>query len=239
MTFRTIIPNVFTALNLLSGFAAIMIMLVGEKMEYAFLAIIVAAVFDVLDGLLARLLKGTSDFGRQFDSMADLISFGFAPAFLMLHTTFFLQFSENLNEIVIGVLPSAIFLLAVSIRLAWFNADKSQTNDFRGLASPGAALALTALMFDYQSWFYEAEYNMLYIAFLFAALMLVPVRVMSLKVSGSKWHKIFVLVMILVSVVLLILRSPESLWIIVLVYYLAGILMYQLSQKFNKPKVNV
>ena len=79
---RYTIPNSFTSLSLLLGIASIVTSQIGE-LELAAWIIVWCGLLDVLDGLSARLLKATSDFGAEFDSMADLVSFGVAPAVLM------------------------------------------------------------------------------------------------------------------------------------------------------------
>ena len=81
---RYTVPNGFTSLSLLLGIASIVTSQIGE-LELAAWIIVWCGLLDVLDGLSARLLKATSDFGAEFDSMADLVSFGVAPAVLMLN----------------------------------------------------------------------------------------------------------------------------------------------------------
>ena len=78
----SLIPNILTTGNLFSGLAAILFVF-GENFEAAAIAILVAIVFDVLDGTTARLMKSTSDFGLQYDSLGDVVSFGVAPGLLV------------------------------------------------------------------------------------------------------------------------------------------------------------
>ena len=132
---RYTIPNSFTSLSLLLGIASIVTSQIGE-LELAAWIIVWCGLLDVLDGLSARLLKATSDFGAEFDSMADLVSFGVAPAVLMLNTG--LQVAEiHIESPQFWVLLAAIgvFTLAGAMRLARFNlfTDQPATGWFAGI----------------------------------------------------------------------------------------------------------
>jgi CDP-diacylglycerol--serine O-phosphatidyltransferase len=138
-----ILPNLLTTGNLFFGFFSIMKSLSGE-FAWAGSAIILAAIFDVLDGRVARLTKGTSEFGVQYDSLCDLVSFGCAPAILMyqygLHT-----FGR------VGWIACFLFMACGALRLARFNVQSSigkASGDFTGLPIPMAALvAATFVLF--------------------------------------------------------------------------------------------
>ena len=144
------IPNLFTALNFLCGcFAAYLAY--KNLFEAAFLLVFFGAFFDLFDGFFARLLKVESDFGLQFDSMADLVTSGLVPGIIMYNlfmevgvrelnfTTHILQ-----SEFTFSFAPMALlgFLIPLSagIRLARFNIDKEQQYDFKGLPAPANAL---------------------------------------------------------------------------------------------------
>ena len=106
------IPNLFTSLNLLSGWCSVYFAF-QYKIKVSILLIMVAAIFDLLDGFLARLLKVDSPLGAQLDSFADLITFGLAPAiivFNMVHHQFnsFLGLDEIYLFIILGVIPSQL-----------------------------------------------------------------------------------------------------------------------------------
>ena len=130
-----------------------------EQFEFAIIAIIFAALFDWLDGRIARLIKGTSEVGKELDSLADVISFGVAPAFIM--------YFWKLNELGrFGWLLCLIYVSCVALRLARFNVNSNQEpswrdNFFEGVPSPaGGILVLTPLIvsitnFDYISLNYD------------------------------------------------------------------------------------
>ena len=149
---RVILPNILTLVGVCIGLTSIRFAL-DEKFEFAIIAIIFAALFDWLDGRIARLIKGTSEVGKELDSLADVISFGVAPAFIM--------YFWKLNELGrFGWLLCLIYVSCVALRLARFNVNSNQEpswrdNFFEGVPSPaGGILVLTPLIisitnFDY------------------------------------------------------------------------------------------
>ena len=132
---RYTIPNGFTALSLLLGIASIVTTQLGE-LELAAWLIVWCALLDVMDGLSARLLKATSDFGAEFDSMADLVSFGVAPAVLVLNAGMEIGGVEyESGQFWVLMLAVAIFALTGAMRLARFNltSDQPSTGWFAGV----------------------------------------------------------------------------------------------------------
>jgi CDP-diacylglycerol--serine O-phosphatidyltransferase len=143
-SFNRMIPNVLTVLALCAGMTAIRLAIVG-KFETAVAAIIVAGILDGLDGRIARLLKGTSVFGAQLDSLSDFVSFGVAPA-VMLYVWTMEQFHGFGWAIVL------IFAVCCALRLARFNTQLGQElppyayNFFTGVPAPaGAGLAMVPM----------------------------------------------------------------------------------------------
>jgi CDP-diacylglycerol---serine O-phosphatidyltransferase len=139
---RVLLPNLVTLLSLCSGLTAMRLAVEGEdKLDKVVYAILIAAVLDGLDGRLARLLKGTSRFGAELDSLADFVSFGVAPAFILY--TFALRDMSSFGWVV-----ALFFAMACALRLARFNVmidDPSrpewQKNFFVGMPAPAGALA--------------------------------------------------------------------------------------------------
>jgi CDP-diacylglycerol--serine O-phosphatidyltransferase len=159
------LPALCTLLNGVSGFASIYYATKGaagnriEDLQRAGWLIFIAMIFDMLDGRLARMTRRTSDFGGQLDSLCDVISFGVAPAMLMMqamiagmqdqiHFKAFLPNDPLMMRVVWGV--AAVYLSCAAVRLARFNVenipDESAHMDFRGLPSPAAAAAVSALV---------------------------------------------------------------------------------------------
>ena len=144
---KAIVPNTFTALNLFFGFVSIVLASQG-KINLAAQLIFVSAVFDLLDGMIARFMKSTSAFGVELDSLADLVSFGAAPSYLA-YKSYLYQFD------IWGIILSAFPLIFGAFRLARFNIqieDLSVKSDFKGLAIPIQALTIASFTgFYYQN----------------------------------------------------------------------------------------
>jgi CDP-diacylglycerol---serine O-phosphatidyltransferase len=145
------IPNLFTSLNLLAGAIAIILTFEGRNnLSLAAYFIYIAAVFDFFDGFAARVLKATSKIGKELDSLADLVSFGIAPSMivyqLIKHNLQLKQFSFSLEGYKILMLFSALLIAVFSaIRLAKFNVDDRQKENFLGLATPACAMLIASI----------------------------------------------------------------------------------------------
>ena len=140
------IPNSITCCNLISGCIAISFASAG-KIEVALLFIIIGAVFDFFDGMVARLLNVSSPIGKELDSLADVITFGAAPSailFSQLYVMSYPVFLEPLRD----YLPYTAFIMAAfsALRLAKFNLDERQTLGFIGLPTPANALFWGSLL---------------------------------------------------------------------------------------------
>jgi CDP-diacylglycerol---serine O-phosphatidyltransferase len=144
--FRYTVPNSFTALSLLLGLISIVTGQLGE-LELAAWMIVWCGLLDVMDGLTARLLKATSSFGAEFDSMADLVAFGVAPAMLVLQAGMQIGGAEvGTGEFSMLLLAAGIFVLAGAMRLARFNllSHKPLKGWFTGVPITAAGGGLTA-----------------------------------------------------------------------------------------------
>lgn len=140
---RSVVPSLFTVLNIFCGFLSIVNTAHGYYVDAAWF-IVVAALFDVFDGVMARITRSYSDFGVEFDSLSDIVSFGVAPSF-MVYTVYL----HTLGGI--GTLISALPMVFGAMRLARFNVqlvgyDKDY---FKGLPIPSAAVTLAAFVMTY------------------------------------------------------------------------------------------
>ncbi|HMR90971.1 MAG TPA: CDP-alcohol phosphatidyltransferase family protein [Chitinophagaceae bacterium] len=162
------IPNLFTLLNLVFGCIAIVFTLqngitifttpegaqlidIPEKIWMASLFIGLAAVVDFLDGFIARLFKASSEMGKQLDSLADVVSFGVAPAMIIYQ---FLRLSlaqeeDGLNTAMIWLVPAFILPAAAAWRLARFNLDTAQHHSFKGVPVPAVGLLVASMPLIY------------------------------------------------------------------------------------------
>ena len=144
---RKILPNLFTLGNLLCGFLAVVNVVEGVFVSAAWW-IIIAGIFDALDGKIARLTGGSSEFGIEFDSIADVVSFGIAPAVL------FYQYALAESGI-FGYFLSFCFLAAGGLRLARFNihATTDKKHFFTGMPIPaGAGILASFILFSENVW---------------------------------------------------------------------------------------
>ncbi len=148
-----VLPTLMTAGNILSGFVAILQIFKGREGEvtahyhYAILAILAACLFDVLDGRLARLGGQESPFGRELDSLADIVSFGLAPA-LLVHDIVLQSIEDQFGGL--GWLIASVYLVCGAMRLARFNClaamdDKGSSKSFRGCPIPAAAGVIASI----------------------------------------------------------------------------------------------
>lgn len=190
MNIRKNIPNFITLLNLISGSVAIVMALSGE-MACASWFIIIAAVFDFCDGLAARILHAKSPIGAQLDSLADVVSFGLAPSAIVYGM---LKGVSDLPHIPAGhfeLLPFLAFILACGSawRLAKFNTDPEQAEEFKGLPTPAMGLFIAAfpLIIRFQpgtgiaSVLQSSFYLLLAVVLFLSAMMVSNIPMMSLK----------------------------------------------------------
>ncbi len=162
------IPNLFTLLNLVFGCLAITVILqngitiqygtdgvqlvdIPEKIWMAPLFIAIAAVIDFLDGFIARLFNAQSEMGKQLDSLADVVSFGVAPSFI-LYQFLRMSFAKEVSGVdvsIIWLVPAFLVAAAGAYRLARFNIDHSQQYGFKGVPIPAVGLLIASLPLIY------------------------------------------------------------------------------------------
>lgn len=135
------IPNIITCLNLICGSVAIILTLWGYYYQ-AFIFIIVAAICDFCDGAAARLLGAYSDIGKELDSLSDVISFGLAPSIMF----FSWYYKINCDFPTVFAFTALLIAPFSALRLAKFNLDERQTNDFLGLPTPACAMIVASMV---------------------------------------------------------------------------------------------
>lgn len=190
MKIKKHIPNSITSMNLFSGCIAC-VMAFQAHYEYALFFIILSAVFDFFDGMAARLLHVTSNIGKELDSLADDISFGAAPAFMIYSLLKEAQYPACMDNIQ-PYLPYFAFLIAVfsALRLAKFNVDERQTSSFIGLPTPANALFWGALIVGSHDFLISIQFSAIYILFLvyiFSYLLVAEIPMFSLKFKNLSW----------------------------------------------------
>lgn len=181
------IPNLLTLSNLLCGSVAAVAALVWGNLTLAFGLMILAAVFDFFDGFTARLLDQSSPIGLQLDSLADDITFGFAPAAAM-YVLYQRMPGVWLPEGALGLVVFA-FTAFAALRLAKFNIDDTQRTEFCGLPSPAAGLFCASLGLLHAEGMLSLPYEAVLLAAAATAwLMISPIRMFALKFHGFGWR---------------------------------------------------
>ncbi|MBP5364743.1 MAG: CDP-alcohol phosphatidyltransferase family protein [Bacteroidales bacterium] len=198
MNIKKNIPNSITAMNLLCGVFATVFALGGE-LKTATLLIFAGAFFDFFDGMVARLLKVSSEIGRELDSLSDLISFGLAPAAMFstyVKYTLVGQYNypiANMNGLgLFWVLAPFILVVFAALRLAKFNLDTRQTENFLGLTTTATGLFTASLMWmivDNIEWFtaWLRPSIVMMAIFIFCVLLVSEVPMFSLKIKHLTW----------------------------------------------------
>lgn len=228
-----ILPNLFTASSVFVGVISIVEASKGNFSAAAWL-ILLALVFDGLDGRIARMTNTTSQFGVEFDSLADIISFGIAPAMLLYFFTgvVFGRF---------GILVSAIYVIFGAIRLARFNISTAKTdpNIFIGLPIPTAAVFVSMWILLFHKYtFHDYSIILLFLTLGVAILMVSNFRYPSFKKIQLDRPMVFKTMILLVLVAsLLYLFSIEGLAIIVFAYTLYGPLRALHSLRLRKINI--
>lgn len=221
------IPNALTCCNLLSGCVATSFAYNGE-FKAAFLFIILGAVFDFFDGMLARFLKVSSPIGKELDSLADNITFGVSPSMMVFYELQHLNCPGLLEPVEI-ILPYTAFLTAAfsALRLAKFNIDKRQSLSFIGLPTPANALfwgGLLMLQSNYQDTpvFYII---ILLLVFLSSYLLISEIPMFSLKFKSKSWKENrFCLYFVTTAALLLFILSLPAFAIIITWYIILSII---------------
>lgn len=217
------LPNTFTALNMACGFFSIILGWKGEFYSAAML-LVLGAIFDSVDGRVARMTHTQSPFGEQFDSISDVVTFGAAPAFLVYN-----KFFSDLGRI--GLITSFIFLLCGALRLARFNAniDKVSSDFFQGLPIPSGALAMVGLVLFSLEYPRVNDFSPLLIVYVlfFSFLMISNIPFNSFK--KSEWvsrHKKRVLFIIFLLMILTFIEEEIMIGLIINTYVFASLLYF-------------
>jgi CDP-diacylglycerol---serine O-phosphatidyltransferase len=232
---RTIylLPNLFTTAGLFAGFYSIIAASNGQFV-HASVAVFIAALMDGIDGRVARLTGTSSDFGVQYDSLADLVSFGMAPALVMYHWSLSaLKFDSGVMGRV-GWAVAFLYAACAALRLARFNTQVGVVDKrwFIGLASPAAAGLMMSFVWAFADgdlgWSgEELRFVALGVTLAAALLMVSRIRFWSFKGSGEGGARadrvpFYVLLLVPVVIAVLAMDLPRALLAIGVVYVLSG-----------------
>ena len=238
---RYILPNALTLIGVCLGISSIKFSL-DQNYSLAVIFILFAAFLDTLDGRVARLIKGTSEFGKELDSLTDFVSFGIAPAFII-------YFWSLNNYGKVGWAITLIYSVCCVLRLARFNLTKYDENDswkknyFEGIPSPaGGILILIPLIFDLSNFETSIKIKNLspYITILVAFFLISKVPTFSLKkISITPKFTVFILFGIGVIFVSLIFFTFKTLFFLSVVYLISiPVSFFMYYRKMKKINLN-
>ena len=209
-----LLPSIFTTGNLFCGFYSIL-QSFSHGFEQAAYAIILAGVFDILDGRVARFTRSTSKFGLEYDSIADVVSFGVAPAVLS-----YVWALQGFGRV--GFAAAFFFAACGALRLARFNTITTEMPKafFVGLPIPMAANLIAATAIFYHDLHFEfPEQVMLILMFALGLLMVSTVRYRSFKDLDFRYPRSFLFLVLFVAFVALVVVKPELTLCMVFGYY--------------------
>ena len=241
---RILLPNTLTIIGVCVGLSSIKFAL-DSRFDLSIVAILFAAIFDGLDGRIARLIKGTSKVGKELDSLTDVMSFGVAPAFIM--------YFWHLNEIgKIGWLLSLFYIVCVALRLARFNVSSNpiqswKYNFFEGVPAPAGVILVLLPLIAEQSNFIELDQHksklVLMMFIIVTILMISKIPTYSLKkIVIPRKTTIFLLFGIGLFFGLLIFYTFKVIFISILIYLLfipISIIHFRFLKNKNKDLVAV
>ncbi len=214
------IPNTITLANLSCGCIGIVACTKGD-LALASYMIWLAAIFDFFDGFIARLLKVSSPIGKELDSLADMVTFGVLPAFILY------SLLENLT--LGGPLPYISFALALfsALRLAKFNIDTRQTNGFIGMPTPAAAFFVSGLAFwPANSSLIGTPASIIFISTALPLLLVAPIPMLALKFKDySIKNNISRYLLVIISIILLFILGKQSFPLIISFYLILSLLV--------------
>ena len=230
-----ILPNFLTSMGLFWGFFSIISTMQGDYLRAAW-AIVIAGVFDGLDGRIARMTNTSSRFGVEYDSLTDLIAFGVAPG-LLSYSWVLEQYGR------LGWLAAFLYVACCAIRLARFNVmtDIVKTSFFLGLPTPGAAgMISTTVIFCFHFNFVDkVPLSIIFVLLIFilAFLMVSSIKFSSFKDLDLKTKKPISTVVIVILLIVIIAAEPQiMLFCIGIIYLLSGLLLH-VKERLKSRKV--
>jgi len=235
-----LLPNLLTTGGLFAGFYAILAAASGN-FENACIAVFVAALFDGLDGRVARMTGTTSDFGVQYDSLADLVSFGMAPSLVIYHWALVGFRADGPVLAKVGWAAAFLYAACAALRLARFNTQVGSTDKrwFIGLASPAAAALVVSFVWAMNTFGFSGQgLRWLALAVTVAAGLLMVSRIKYFSFKGfPKGERVpfFVLLLIVLVIAALFIAQAKGLLAIAAAYAVSGPAYWAWTKVRRKP----
>lgn len=229
------IPNMLTLANLVSGAIAVIVTLQYHNYTLAMGLVVLAAIFDFLDGFVARLLNQQSPLGVQLDSLADDVTFGLVPALVMFDMYSHSASYYGCECAVMGYLGYATLIIAAFsvLRLAKFNIDTTQSTEFSGLPTPANALLLLSVaMLAQRGEIVLYQEHILLLSVAMSLLLISPIRMFALKFKGFGWQgNELRYLFILASLAIVIIAPIYSVAIIITLYIVVSTIKWLFAKK--------
>lgn len=218
------IPNTITACNLISGCIATVFAVTGDPVT-ALLFIVLGAVFDFFDGMVARLLKVSSPIGKELDSLADCVTFGAAPSAILFQTLRDVVALPESLRCFSEYLPFAAFIMAAfsALRLAKFNLDERQTSSFIGLPTPANALFWGSLLVGGKEALMNCEWSfalLLILMLVMSYMLIAEIPMFSLKFKKWNWSDNKLRCSFLISCIPLLIIFQVSAFAVIIAWYI-------------------
>lgn len=216
------IPNTITCCNLISGCIAISYAMAGDP-RMALLFIIIGAVFDFFDGMVARLLHVSSPIGKELDSLADVVTFGVAPSAIIFSELCIINFPSALEPLRVYI-PYLAFIVAAfsALRLAKFNLDERQTTSFIGLPTPANALFWGSFVIGWAPIIESCKWALIIVLAMIALsswLLIAEIPLFALKFKNWGWNGNKIKYIFLLSCVPLLLLLGIKAFAIIIAWY--------------------
>jgi CDP-diacylglycerol---serine O-phosphatidyltransferase len=221
------IPNALTCANLLSGCIGIVFAFKGDLTITAY-AVLMSGIFDFFDGFSARLLNVKSEIGKELDSLADMVSFGFLPGVVMFQLIAQSNFTSD-------YLPYVAFLITIfsALRLAKFNLDTRQTEDFIGLNTPMNTLFIVSLPFiqhDHPE-LINNTFLLVGLTILMSWLLVCEIKIFSLKFGSLTWRDNKVkYIFLIVSAILIAFLKFAAIPFVLILYISSSFLHFRSNE---------
>jgi CDP-diacylglycerol--serine O-phosphatidyltransferase len=239
------VPNAITCANLFSGCVGIVLAFRGELIAAAY-AIFLSAIFDFFDGLASRVLNSFSGIGKDLDSLADMVSFGVLPAVIMYQL--FLQ-AHQIDK-VSTYLNFIAFLIPVfsALRLAKFNVDTRQAENFIGMPTPANAILIASfpIIISHHNRYYTPyllnPYVLSCFVLIMCSLLVVELPMMSLKFKNREFNEnIYRYLLLLFSAILILFFKFAAVPVIIFIYIILSVIQFKFAHYavVSHPKKNI
>jgi CDP-diacylglycerol--serine O-phosphatidyltransferase len=225
------LPNAITCFNLFSGCVGIVFAFQGDLITAAY-ALFLAAIFDFFDGFAARVLKSFSGIGKDLDSLADVLSFGFLPSAIMYELFLKSQQIENIGT----YLSFIAFAIAVfsALRLAKFNTDTRQADIFIGLPTPANGILIASLPFIIEKYpqlnqYILNQYTLSALVVIMCALLVAELPLMSLKFKNRDPQNLYRYLLLLFAAILILFFKFAAVPIVIFIYISLSIVQFKIA----------